>query len=302
MRPEKIDFMNNIPARAFVRAVDYYPYHWHDTLEIIQVLNGSVNIGMGNDELLLQENNIAIVNVGEIHRITKSSQDNKILFMQIDGNFYRTLLNDESYLFIYCCSTYHEMITPARYAKLKEYIRQLTGALAEKTGVEPDKKSIASILSSMLDYITYNFDFLRWGYGTVPFDERRVTRLKQIAKLTSDQEVRIGLKDLAAEAGISLQHLSNDIKNKFGATFQELLYYGKCEQAAKLLLGSDKKILDISCECGFSDPKYLIKHFKKNFQCTPSMFREKHRNNPEILASRAKYHEFPLSEALRTLN
>ncbi|HHV59305.1 MAG TPA: AraC family transcriptional regulator [Clostridiaceae bacterium] len=33
-------------------------------------------------------------------------------------------------------------------------------------------------------------------------------------------------------------------------------------------------------ECGFSDPKYLIKHFKQYFTCSPSDFRKKYK--PEV--------------------
>lgn len=45
MRPEKIEFHNGLPVRAFVRACSHLPYHWHDALEIMQVLKGSVNDG-----------------------------------------------------------------------------------------------------------------------------------------------------------------------------------------------------------------------------------------------------------------
>jgi AraC-like DNA-binding protein len=104
----------------------------------------------------------------------------------------------------------------------------------------------------MLFYISYNFDFLRWGFGTTPFNEKIVKRLRQIAMhVMSNDEIKLKLKELADEAGISLQHLSYDIKNKFGLTFQELLNYGKCEYAARLLLGTDKRIIDIALNADF---------------------------------------------------
>jgi hypothetical protein len=37
---------------------------------------------------------------------------------------------------------------------------------------EEQKKDIEIILATMLNHITYHFDFLRWGYGTEPFDEQ----------------------------------------------------------------------------------------------------------------------------------
>jgi AraC-like DNA-binding protein len=284
-----------------VRSVQQYPYHWHDTLEIMQVLKGTVNVGIGDDELLFRENDIAVVNIGELHHINKSNEDNEILFAQVDPGFYRDLLQDKRYLFIYCCSAYHGTQVPEKYEKLKGYIACLMQAFIDRSH-KNYIKNVKNILADMLSNITYNFDFLRWGYGTVPFDERCVERLRQIAEHTrSEHEVNMGLKDMAAELGISLQHLSNDIKNKFGSTFTELLCYGKCEQAAKLLLSTDARIIDIAMECRFSDVKYLIKHFKKYFRYTPSEFRRMYRAHGEKLASQARYSDLPICAATKIL-
>jgi len=301
MRPEKIKFANKMPVKALVRSVEQYPYHWHDALEIVQVLKGSVHISLGDDNLLLQENDIAVINMGEIHRILKSRQDNIILFIQIDSHFYRNILQDNRYFFLYCCSTYHEAKAPEKYKKLKEYIARLAWALNPESP-EEHKKNIENTLTTMLHYLTYNFDFLRWGYGTVAFDEKQVERLKQMTEcLNNVHDVNPGLKELAAEVDVSLHHLSHDIKDRFGFTFQELLYYSRIEQAAKLLLSTDKRIVDIALECKFSDPKYLIKHFKLNYRCTPSQFRKTHQADDNTLASQVKYRDYPLSEANKYL-
>lgn len=284
MRPETIEFPNEIPVRAFVRSACQYPYHWHDALEIIQVLKGSVNIGLGNEYLLLHENDIAVINMGEIHRIIKSQEDNEILFIQINGRFCRSVLPDNEYLFFYCCSAYHEAQVPEKYRTVKEHIARLLRAITEKPDGEY-KNNIENILAAMLDFLTYNFDFLRWGFGTTPFDEKLVNRLKQIAKhASSDLDVRLRLKELAVEVGVSLQHLSHDIKDKFGLTFLELLYYSRCAYASKLLLSTDARMIDIAMECGFSDTKYLVKYFMQYFQTYPSAFRKMHRADIQTLS------------------
>ncbi len=294
MRPEKIDFANELPVRTFVRCIEHYPYHWHDALEIIWVLKGSVNISIGSDDLLMNENDIAIINMDELHRIEGNRQDNQVFLIQIDSGFYRSILQDNRYFFIYCCSTYHESEAPEKYKKLKKYIAQLIWELNKRSFVDY-KKSIGNTLTAMLQYITYNFDFLRWGAGTEEFDEKHVDRLKQMAEhISSDYTSNPGLKTLATEADISLQHLSTDIKSKFRLTFQELLCYSKCEHAAKLLLSTDERIVDIALKCGFSDVKYLIKHFKMNFRCKPSEFRKMYRADVKILSSCLLYDDYPL--------
>jgi AraC-like DNA-binding protein len=298
MRPEIIDFTNEIPVKAYVRGGCQYPYHWHNTLEILQVLKGSVNIGIGDDNLLLYENDIAIINIDEFHRITKTRDDNEILFIHIDERFCRRVLPDNEYMFIYCCSPYHEEQVPEKYRTVKEYIARLLRVIIEKPDREL-KKDLENLLAAMLSYISYNFDFLRWGYGTTPFNEKLVKRLKQIAlHASSDLDVRLRLKELAAEAGVSLKHLSADIKSRFGLTFQELLYYGKCVTASKLLLSTDRRIIDIALECGFSDAKYFVKYFRHFFHCIPSEFREKYQADIQTLSAQVEYRDGPLSDAL----
>ena len=80
MRPEPIEFKRGMPVKAFVRSGNRYPYHWHDALEIVQVLRGTVSIGLGDDELPLREGDIAITNMGEIHRMTGDGEDLEIGF------------------------------------------------------------------------------------------------------------------------------------------------------------------------------------------------------------------------------
>jgi AraC-like DNA-binding protein len=300
MRPESIEFHNGLPVRAFVRVGNHYPYHWHDALEIVQVLKGSANIGMGDDNLLLKEGDIAITNMGELHRMTGDA-DNEILFLHIDAAFCRSVLPDR-YLFIYCCSTYHEAQAPEKYGVLKHYIARLVGLLGADPRVA-DHSTLGKLLKEMLVYTVYNFDFLRWGFGIDPFDEKRVARLRQMAQhTTSDAEVRLGLTALAAELGVSLQHLSADIKGKFGMSFQELLCYGRCERAARLLLGSDLRIVDIAMDCGFSDAKYLIKYFRRFFHATPSDFRKAHQADSASLARQAQYRDIPFDHAVHRLS
>lgn len=301
MRPEIIKFANGIPVKAFVRSVGKYPYHWHDALEIILVLKGSFNIRMGTEDHLLYEGSIAVVNAGELHRMEGNEQENQILFFQIDDRFYKSVLPDSKYSFIYCCSTYHEAEAPEKYGKLKDYIARLAVILNEQTGVNRQKDA-EHLLTALLAYLTDNFNYLRWGPGKAAFEEKQVERLRQMAEhINNSHGVNPGLKDLAAEVNISLYHLSHDIKNKFGYTFQELLFYSRIEQAAKLLLSTDERIIDIAMECGFSDSKYLIKHFRQNYKYSPSEFRKKYRTDAKTLASQTQYHEYPLSEAIKCI-
>lgn len=300
MRPEMIEFSNGIPVRAYVRSGNSYPFHWHDALEIIQVLKGSINISLGDDDQVLQEGDIAITNMRELHRL-KGDGDEEILFIHIDSDFCRSIFSNQ-YIFIYCCSSYHETQVPEKYRIVKEYIARLIVLLDVDSDYMINGNVVRKLLQEMLNYVAYNFEFIRWGYGTIPFDEKRITRLrKMVMYTTTDAEVKMGLTALANELEISVQHLSGDIKAKFGMTFQELLNYSRCEYAAKLLLGTNRNIVQIAADSGFSDNKYLVKYFKRFFHVTPTNFRKAFQANNTTLTLQTQYKDMPLHHALDRL-
>lgn len=172
------------------------------------------------------------------------------------------------------------------------------GVLDKPSGTE-EGQEFEELLKDMMDYIVYSFDLLRWGFGTTPLDDRRVERLRHMAERASGaHDMRLGLKDMMSAINVTLAHLSCDIKETFGLTFQELLFYGKCATAAKLLLSSDRRVVDIALDCGFSDVKYLIKHFKRFFGHTPSDFRRKYQADGNALTAQTRYTELPLSEGI----
>lgn len=294
MRPEVIEFPEGMPVRALVRNITGYPYHWHNVLEIIYVLEGKAMVGIGGETHLMTENNIAVINGDELHRINSSGEDNKLLIIQIDLNFCIRLNPDFQYASIYCCSPRNEAQAPEKYNTLKEYVLRLACLLNEKPN-KNHRTYVINCVEELLFHMADNFDYLRFGPGIKAFKEKQVKRFRRIFEHIRKSPVeRYGLTDLAEAAGITLQYLSHDIRDKFGLSFQELLFHGQCMNAARLLLSTDKMIYTISSECGFSDPKYLIKHFKINYHYTPSEFRKMYYADRETLASQMLYEEVPL--------
>jgi AraC-like DNA-binding protein len=298
MRPEVIQFPDGMPVKAFVRNITAYPYHWHQAPEIIYVLKGRSYLDIGGETHLLEKDHIGVINGNEPHRIYMSGEENRLLMVQIDPDFCLRWNPDYRCTFFYCCTSYHEAKTPEKYQILKNHLRHLVYLLNQEPG-NKRQADVENCLREILAHLTDNFDYLNFGPGTKAFVEKQAKRFKKIYRqILSFPNQKQGLKAFAQEAGVTLQHLSNDIKDKFGYTFQELLYYSKCQHAARLLLNSEKLIPQIASECGFSDPKYLIKHFKLNYHCTPSEFRKMYKADEETLASQVRYEEIPLSQAM----
>ncbi len=284
-----IEYADDLPVKVYIRDVENWPYHWHNAVEIIMVLEGQATIGLGGETHLLKQDDIAVVNVNEIHRIEKCGGNNKLLIIQMDADFCASAIPDFQFTFFQCCSTYHEDQAQEKYIALKAGVLQLVSWLIEYPG-ECKKLNILDSLDELLGEMADSFDYLRYGTGIKAFDKKQVQRYKHIYQYAVNASKKNrSLTELAKELGISMRHLSMDIKVKFGLSYQELLFCGKCMGAARLLLGTDKWVRDIANECGFSDVKYLVKHFKANYHCTPSDFRKMYKDG------KPTYKELPLS-------
>ena len=297
MRPETIAFSEDMPVRACIRNITEYPYHWHKALEVIMVLKGQATIGVSGETHLLTENNIVVVNRDELHCI--KGKDNKLLIVQIDSDFCKRTYPDFQYVFLHCCSSYHEAEAPEKYKTVKGHVLHLVRLLINMEAGKNHKVKVRDCLEETLACMIDGFDYLRYGSGIHAFMDKHVKRYRDIYEYVLKTPAgQHRLTDLAEIAGISTQHMSHDIKDKFGLSFVELLACGRCMVAARLLLSTGKMIRDISAECGFSDPKYLVKYFKMYYRYTPSEFRKKYKMDEETLASRMRYEEIPLSAAI----
>lgn len=73
---------------------------------------------------------------------------------------------------------------------------------------------------------------------------------------------------------VNSAYLGQIFKKKHGISFKEYLNNYRVEQAAELLLRTDKKIYEIAEEVGYHDLDYFINRFIAVKGCTPSKFRK----------------------------
>ena len=93
MRKEFITYPLDLPLNISYASVKNYPLHWHNTIEIIYVLKGRINISIDTDSFELYENEVEIINSDETHTIY-SNEDNRILMFHIDPIFFEKYYKD----------------------------------------------------------------------------------------------------------------------------------------------------------------------------------------------------------------
>lgn len=97
---------------------------------------------------------------------------------------------------------------------------------------------------------------------------------KVLDYIDANLDKNIKLADLARLLGMSPFHFSRLFKQSIGITPHQYLSQQRVERAKRLLKKSDRSIVDISLECGFSSHSHLSKQFRQFTGITPKNYRQ----------------------------
>lgn len=101
----------------------------------------------------------------------------------------------------------------------------------------------------------------------------KTERLKEVLNFIHDNyKEQITVKQLADKINMSEGHFTRFFKQMTNRTPIDYINSYRINMAAKLLESSQKKILDIAMEVGFTNFSYFINTFKKYMNCTPSKY------------------------------
>lgn len=87
----------------------------------------------------------------------------------------------------------------------------------------------------------------------------------------------ITLDDIAKKLGYNISYCSRYIKELTNYNFSELLRKIRLQKAEELLKTTNLSICEISHLCGYENPENFNRAFRKNYNFSPSVFREKNK-------------------------
>jgi AraC family transcriptional regulator of arabinose operon len=87
----------------------------------------------------------------------------------------------------------------------------------------------------------------------------------------------VTLDGLAAAVGISASHLSAEFRRHLGVPPMRYLLEARLRRAAYLLGDADLAVSEVARECGFEDPLYFSRQFRRRFGASPRGYRQARR-------------------------
>ena len=267
--------------------------HFHQDIEIIYVLDGSLQINYEEESHHLNAEDFILINSKVRHEYFS---DDEVLFgsLFIDYTMLTEIFSGEQ-PFFWCNSAEEKSES---YEKMRYYIRQIFNLYQATEGQAIALKN--SIYYQLIYLITSDFIVKK---GMKQYDSLRGIQDERMNEIMSfimtNYREPITLQELAERLYLSNAYLSKYIKKNFGMSFLKLLNNIRLDHAVSELLYSDKTILKVAMDNGFSNLASFNQVFKESYQITPAEYRtqmqkktetpENTENSSEILEKVEQY-------------
>ena len=246
--------------------------HFHQEVELVYVMEGELRLYVMEREYHLKRGDICVINSNEEHRIeTQGEITTAHLF--ITYSLIRSVYNGVS-SFFFCNSTSED---DERYEKLRELLNQLLKRkmFCEKEAEEGQHEyEYLSVFYKVLGYLTSNFIKKAKTDAGMSMQQKSQMRTLQINEyIMNNYNQPISLKSLADTLYLSEGYLSRYFKKIYNMSFSAYLRQVRLSHAMSELLYTDKAILQIALDNGFSSISFFNKVFKEEYGKSPSHIR-----------------------------
>ena len=241
--------------------------HFHQDIEIIYVLDGTLKIEFEDSCHILETDQFMLVNSNVRHEY-HAKEDILLGSLYIDNGMLTEIFDGEQ-LFFWCNSAEERSES---YEKMRYYIRQIFNYYQTTEGQAIALKN--SIYYQLIYLITSDFIVKK---GMHQYDSLRGIQDERMNEILSyimtNYREQITLKELADRLFLSHTYLSKYIKNNFGMSFLKLLNNIRLEHAVSDLLYTDKTVLKIAMDNGFPNQAGFNNAFRESYHKTPAEYR-----------------------------
>ncbi|NOU79373.1 helix-turn-helix domain-containing protein [Paenibacillus sp. LMG 31459] len=263
------------PFTAFVSHNIDFLAHWHNDLEIIYVLEGSIRMGINSETRVLQAGDLAVCSSGDIHYYDSKDNTSKLILVIFNPALIGFPAGWPLNLRLTSPFRENRPSTPEDELINRRLSAIMQELLQEHLLKPPHHEQLMTgLLHELCALILRHMPL---GLVNPHKDKRRITNMKIMQEVLEYLDVNymhpITLADAANHANMSLFYFSRFFKSISGMSYISYLNSIRVNQAERLLLNTDTSILDIALECGFSNIRTFNRVFKQVKQRTPSELR-----------------------------
>lgn len=235
-----------------------------DKYKLGVVVDGSLKLTHNGKVKKLVKEDVFIINSGSVYGLLPLSRDNLVLILNIAEEYILKKFVDK---FDKPCLSLD--VLQERKEELLLDIYRITQMYYDELeiGTKGFLKEVDRLIEKLTVFRDENNKFLNtWIRDEV------TEKMKQIFTFP---EIQLKLEDISKQYSVKSSFMSKAFKNILGYSFVEACHMAKIDKAIELLIKTDKGILEIAFDSGFSSSKTFHETFKKYLGETPNLFRKK---------------------------
>lgn len=267
MRHEIVSENPDIEVRFYLSLDEgsYVTPHWHNSLEIVYMLEGSMTVTFENKKVTILPEEFIIVNSRTIHAVT--SKKNSALVLQIPSNvFEKYVRNIDSFNFDVDMHPKNE----GEIIKLNK-IKRMFHDMHEVYDTQPEGYLLRfnSLLYEMLFTLIHSYSY-RIAPKQINKQNKYLDRLKEINTFLNTHHMeQVTIYQIADKFGYNSDYLSRFFKKYMGLTIIDYLYEIRINYVYQDLINTNFSINEILENHGCSNYRVAMKFFKSRYGCTP---------------------------------
>ena len=255
--------------------------HWHNSFELIEVVEGKFFCNVDGSEFLINKGNICIINRGRLHHIYTE-----------DHNAFKcrkkTIIFNPDY-FIKDENIYEKYILPLlekdAFAHIQFNIKKGIGldinTLMKEIEALEDEKPIGyeleeySLIYKVIRYLYLAYQSSKQTIHTA-YDANVQIQRNMTSFIHEHFGSKIGLEDIAEAGQVSKSTCIRLFHKYTGKSPIDFLNSYRLQMSAEKLVATSEQITEIAYACGFGQPSYFNRLFLKEYNITPNQYRKQH--------------------------
>ena len=255
--------------------------HWHNSFELIEVVEGKFYCNVDGSEFLINKGNICIINRGRLHHIYTE-----------DHNAFKcrkkTIIFNPDY-FIKDQNIYEKYILPLlekdAFAHIQFNIKKGIGldinTLMKEIEALEDEKPIGyeleeySLIYKVIRYLYLAYQSSKQTIHTA-YDANVQIQRNMTSFIHEHFGSKIGLEDIADAGQVSKSTCIRLFHKYTGKSPIDFLNSYRLQMSAEKLVTTSEQITEIAYACGFGQPSYFNRLFLKEYNMTPNQYRKLH--------------------------
>lgn len=266
------------PSFAHVDEFGEIVSHSHNSFELNFVLEGNGRLDIGKYFYAVSGGEVFVV-PPKVEHSYMFVGEGKIFHLLISEEFFTQfedlLIKTDGYEMLF--STQPELRIKNGYSASLSLTEEQISSLSTliKDFFDSELKTSDVLLGvTALNLITKICHYLSINNKSDDYDDTLKDAVKILTYLNNNLDEKITLEDLCEKFSMSKITLLSEFKRLTGTTPQKHLNEYRLKTAYGLLVTTDKKVTEISKECGFYDDAHFCREFKREFGVTPKELRK----------------------------